>query len=82
MTFQADLLDALFIQASCIYLSDLKYLNGWQRVRLARTLEQVPPDAAGLKEWNDALRYLSDGPPQTTAEAARERLIQALSQPR
>lgn len=80
--FKIDLLDALSIQADCRYLSDLKYLNNWQRMRLARDLEQVPADAAELKEWNDALAYFSREPPQNTAEAARERLLQVLSRPR
>ena len=80
--FKIDLLDALSIQADCRYLSDLKYLDEWQRMRLARELERVPSDAADLKEWNDALQYLSRDAPQKTAEAARERLIQSLSRPR
>lgn len=82
MTFEIPLLDALSIQADCDYLSDLRCLSGWQKMRLARALERVPADAASLKEWNDALDYLVRDPPQETAQAARERLIQSLSQPR
>ena len=67
------------MQAECPYLSDLKRLDGLQRARLVRALERVPPEAAGLGEWNDALAYLAQCPPQETAEAARKRLIQALS---
>ena len=82
MVFKMDLLDALSIRAGCACLSDLHALNEWQRGRLARELANIPADAADLKEWNDALQYLSRDPPQDTAEAARERLIQSLSRPR
>lgn len=81
MIYQTGLLDALSIQAGCTYLSDLRYLHGWERVRLARILRKLPPGAATLNEWNDAFMYLSNGPPQTTAAAARERLLQSLSRP-
>lgn len=81
MVFKMSILDLLSIQARCPCLSDLKYLDGWQRARLARDLERVIPDEADLKDWNDALVYLSRYPPQETAEAARERLIHVLSQP-
>ena len=33
MTFEIPLVDALSIQADCMYLSDLRYLDKWQRVR-------------------------------------------------
>lgn len=78
MTLEIPLLDALSIQAGCMYLSDLNYLDKWQRMRLARTLEQLPADAASLEEWNSALQYLAQHPPEETAEAARDRLIQSL----
>lgn len=81
MTLEIPLLDALSIQADCMYLSDLHYLDKWQRMRLVRTLEQVPADAASLEEWNNALQYLAQQPPEETAAAAREQLIQSLSQP-
>lgn len=80
MMIKQTLLDALSGQAGCTYLSDLHSLNDWQRLRLARGLERIPADAAGLQEWNDALEYLSGDPPQETAQAAREQMIHALSQ--
>ena len=73
------LLEYLAYQAGCAYLSDLHSLNGSQRVRLARLLEQIPADAADLHTWNDALDYLAQAPPANTAEAARERLSAALT---
>lgn len=79
MVFEMELLDALLLMAGCRNLSDLRYLDGWQRAYLARRLGKIPPYAAALKEWNDALMYLSREPPQETVEAARDRLIQSLS---
>ncbi len=70
------------MQANCQFLSDIKYLDELDRKRLAHILERIPPDAATLKEWNDALQYLTKQPPEKSAEAAREQLIQSLSQPR
>ena len=72
------LLEFLAYKAGCQYLSDLPYAGGWQRARLVRELERMPAEAATLLEWNDALAYLSQAPPEKTAQAARERLIAAL----
>ena len=76
------LLDYLSHRAGCEYLSDLPYTTGWQRTRLTRALEDIPPEAASLHDWNDALQYLARQPPEETAQGARERLIQSLSRPR
>ena len=73
------LLEFLAYKAGCAYLSDQPHASGWQRVRLAHELERVPAEAAALREWNDALDYLAQAPPEETAQAARERLIQSLS---
>ena len=81
MMFQMSLLDAMYMQTNCPCLSDLRRLHDWQKARLARSLERIPPEAASLPEWNDALEYLAKGPPQQTREAARALLITALSVP-
>lgn len=73
------LLEFLQYKAGCTYLSDLRRLDGWQRARLARVLEQIPAGAADLRTWNDALNYLAEAPPELTVEDARVRLIAALS---
>lgn len=73
------LLEFLQYKAGCTYLSDLRRLDGWQRVRLARVLEKIPVGAVELRTWNDALAYLAQAPPANTAEDARARLIAALS---
>jgi len=76
------LLEVMQARMNCEYLSDLHRLSDMERRRMAREWEKVCPEDATLREWNDALVYLSDGPPEQTAEAARERLIQSLFQPR
>ena len=73
------LLEFLQYQAGCVYLSDLRYLSGWQRARLARALAEIPAEAADLRAWNDALAYLAGAQPESTAEDARARLIAAMS---
>ena len=73
------LLEYLSYQAGCAYLSDLRYISGWRRARLARVLEEIPAEAADLRAWNDALEYLAGAQPEPTAETARMRLITALT---
>lgn len=73
------LLEYLSYRAGCAYLSDLKYIDSWQKARLARVLEKIPVGAVDLRTWNDALAYLAQAPPANTAEDARARLIAALS---
>ena len=76
--FPLPLLEFLAYKAGCVYLSDLHNASSWQKVRLVRELERVPAEAAALREWNDALAYLFQAPPEKTAQAARERLIATL----
>ena len=73
------LLEYLSYQAGCAYLSDLRYISGWRRARLARVLEEIPAETADLRTWNDALDYLAQAGPEQTAETARARLIAALT---
>lgn len=75
------LLDYLAYKSGCEYLSDLPQVSGWRRARSRRALERVPPEAASLRDWNDALAYLAQAPPELSARAARERLMAWLSQP-
>lgn len=74
------LLEFMQHKAGCLYLSDLQNIADWQRSRLARELKQIPAEDTGLREWNDALAYLTGAPPEKTAQAARERLIHALEE--
>lgn len=72
------LLDYLVGHAGCMYLSDLRFLREWERVRLEREVEKIPPYAANVQEWNDALHYLTGAPPERTAEEARCTLMTLL----
>lgn len=80
MIAEIPLLEVLQVRMGAFYLSDLRLMPNYERTRLARVLADIPAASASLREWNDALLYLSDRPPQQTAEAARERLIQTLLQ--
>ncbi len=69
------LLDLLSLRMGCAYLSDLRYLGGARREKLAGEVERLPAREEDLREWNDALAYLTEAPPEPTARAAKERLI-------
>lgn len=70
------LLDFMAHKVGCDYLSDLPRTS---KAKLLWVLEQIPAEAAGVREWNDALEYLADQPPERTAEGAREKLISCLT---
>ncbi len=74
MAIELPLLETLSNRMNCEYLSDLRFLSGWQRLRLAREIEKIPCGAATLREWNDALEYLTGSASEQTAEAARQQL--------
>lgn len=80
MILKMDLLDVLTIQANCDDLSDLKHLNCWQRMRLARELADLPADTAALKERNGALEYLTGAQSCANAEQTRAALTARLSE--
>ena len=75
------LLDFLAYRAGYTVLSDLRHMDALERARMARALKDIPPEAAGLREWNDALDYLARLPPEETVQAARGLLIEWLSPP-
>lgn len=79
MMVEQSLLDLLSIQMECEYLSDLRFLSQEQRRYLAHKLECLTPRDEDIREWNDALTYLTDAPPETTARAAKERLVALLA---
>lgn len=79
MIMEQSLLDFLAIQMKCEYLSDLHFLSQVQRWYLAQKLDRLTPQEADVREWNDALTYLTGAPPETNAQAAKERLVKLLS---
>lgn len=77
---QMSLLDAMSSQMGCAYLSDLRFGDGTQRGILAGKLENIPATAADLRDWNEALEYLTgDSRPMADAEQAKAALIAALA---
>lgn len=79
MNVQLSLLDVLACRAGCSLLSDLRHLDWLGRGVVIHALEGIPPENASLKEWNDALQYLTGAPPEKTAGAARDKLLELLS---
>lgn len=75
------LLDYLAYQSGRTCLSDLRSLGILERRRLAREVEKIPTKAAAVREWNDALSYLTGASPEPSAESAREKLIIFLTRP-
>lgn len=76
------LLDLLTVQMGCDYLSDLRFLDSTRRAALAEKLKRLPAEVSSLRDWNDALQYLTgDGIPRATAEEARAALIAGLTEP-
>lgn len=69
------LLDFLARTLHCDYLSDLKFLSRNQRQILAETVSGIQPDSTPLREWNDALQYLTDSGSMDTQESAKQFLI-------
>lgn len=82
MTEQASkklsLVDMLAQELGCQYLSDLSFLEDAQRTYLARIIQDTPLDAASLFEWNDALAYLVESPPEHDASSAKQKLLSSL----
>ena len=76
------LLEILAFRSGCMYLSDLRFLSPEQRRYLAQRLDRLTPRQEDIREWNDALNYLTGAPPEDTAQAAKDRLVHFLSQPR
>lgn len=79
MMVEQSLLDLLAIQMRCEYLSDLRLLTQEQRQYLAQKLDRLIPRNEDIREWNDALNYLTGAPEEATAQAARDRLVALLS---
>lgn len=79
MMVEQSLLDLLTIQMNCDYLSDLRFLSPEQRCYLAQRLNRLTPREKDLREWNDALFYLTGAPSVDTAQAAKEQLVRLLT---
>ena len=80
MNIRVSLLEFLACRAGCPLLSQLREPDWLVRSSLLHTLEGLPPEAAPLEEWNDALHYLTGMAPETTSSVARAQLIALLRQ--
>ena len=49
--------------------------------QLCRALTELAPDCAPQREWDDAVAYLTGGPPAPGPEAAKAALLDWLAQP-
>ena len=81
MIVRQSLLELLSIQMGCMYLSDLRFLSLEQRRYLAQKLDRLTPREEDVREWNDALGYLTGASPEETAQAAKEQLVKLLQKP-
>lgn len=79
MAMEVSLLDVLALCADCDTISELRLAGSWQRAVLARCVERLEAEQAPLREWNDALSYLSGCGPQLTSEQARAELLASLA---
>ena len=78
MVIEMSLLEVLAYKMNCLYLSDLRFLSAAQRLDLARKLSAIPPYAASISEWNDALCYFGGTGKEGTENDAKERLLNIL----
>ncbi len=78
MNVEMSLLDYLAQRAGCLFLSDLREPDQRKQSLLLHTLERLAPEDAPLKEWNDALIYLTEASPAETAQEARTQLLARL----
>lgn len=78
MNLQLSLLDYLAQRTGCLFLSDLRDLDRQRQDILLQTLRSISPEDVPLKEWNDALTYLTGALPEGTVQTARTQLLALL----
>lgn len=74
------ILDELCEELNKGYLSDLKWLSQADRVEAGIILKHTRPEQYSAASWNDAYNYLTGSKEKASAEEARARLIQWLSE--
>lgn len=72
------LLDTLAKEADVQSLSDLHNLNMACKRALVCELEKISPEEYSIAEWNDAVVYLTNGPPAESPQAAKMWLLEKL----
>ena len=72
------LVDLLAWKANCMYVSDLHYLSKEKERDLKQSIEQIPVHAYDLRNWKDALTYLTGkANEEFDAEKMKQHLIKA-----
>lgn len=55
---EKELLHILSERTGCMYLSDLKFIRDSQKIK--SELEKLSPQDFPVKQWNDAINYLTE----------------------
>lgn len=55
---EKELLHILSERTGCMYLSDLKFIRDTQKIK--GELEKLSPQDFPIKQWNDAIYYLTE----------------------
>ena len=55
---EKELLHVLSERTGCMYLSDLKFIRDTQKIK--SELEKLSPQDFPVKQWNDAINYLTE----------------------
>lgn len=72
------MLELLAECAGCPYLSDLHHIEGSRLRKLNQKLKSISPEEHSLREWNDALCYMTHESAQPSQSQARKVLIASL----
>lgn len=73
------MLDALYADIGCDYLSDLVDMVRAKSDRLVMALENIKADDYPVEDWNEALKYLLEIEPVETAQEAKELLLKKIT---
>lgn len=72
------LVDYLAAQIACAYISDLRFMDTLEKIRLFHVIRKLSPSDWSLRQWNDALEYIANKQAADTVEAAYEELLASL----
>ena len=75
---QGELLAYLAAQTGHSILPELRFLDKRGRKELSRLVHEVPLESVSFRDWNDALEYLCQIPPASSAAEAKEKLLHFL----
>ncbi|MDY2997902.1 MAG: hypothetical protein SOU16_11430 [Faecalimonas sp.] len=73
------LLDYLTFSMGMEFISQLKYLDQIEKIKLVHLLKKIPVEQFSLKEWNDVACYICNLPTMETSENAKKEIFTALT---